>query len=649
MSKKAIGLVIVVILLIASLGYLLFGSIFLRQIINMNIAEKHLPVIKSALETNQSFRDIRLKVGKKFSGCISVIGTVPFRQDINELKDVIHNTRPPVAIDYIVFSNDNTDWTDLSDGLKCLVALEKNLFALNEDIQINVFIRNSTDKVITFGGRYYGDNEPAFRSGIDPMLKDSNNIEIKSIVNLRFIDSSAGREIKPGESDYFSFDLTDCYRIDRLGDYSFHLAFTKKHSGFADGQSNIIEFEIVDKTRVVKIDYLGNHDMAWGTDASPIMAESSSGKIYAIWRGMTKNRANSADIMSVIPRSLLLNQSNSGKDWTSIPGINVCDSGQWSAPQLLVAGDEECDPFFAWCQGEDLNLLVEMSDDLWHHLFYNSASKTWSHLSIMNDPPDSAGPHSDFKIHDGKVHVSAVTNNSIRYECYDGKNWGNSILLQLGVVLPRSRMAITEKGDVHIIGKGFKEGGMTHWVISGGKIIKSIICSPEKPILDDCFDIVVDGQDTPLLVYQADLPENHPDRNKLHLSKWNGTEWLPPVCFGYGKERLLGAIRLAKYGRKVIMLWNHNREITYNVGQNEMCWSGPMTSFKVLSNDGIWSFPQPVGQKKPPPKIPVWLWDEGDFIDSPGAAIYVDTKGLVHMAWQENTEIYHAIVTDLSR
>ncbi|MFH1227236.1 MAG: hypothetical protein V1701_04945 [Planctomycetota bacterium] len=251
MSKKAVILTLGIVLLIASLGYLFSWPTALRQIINMKRAEKHLSIIKSRLETNPIFKDIRLRAGAGLNGCIMVIGTVPANKDIIELKNIITNTNPPVMVDYAVSSVDNANWVDLSDGLKCLVELEKNIFAISETITVDVFIRNSTDKEIMYVRGFYYNNPklgPAFRCGIDPVLKDSNNTEIKSICRIICLNISEASEMKPGESEYFSFNLTDCYHLDKTGKYSFYLSF-KKGGFFADGQSNTVGFEIADKRK----------------------------------------------------------------------------------------------------------------------------------------------------------------------------------------------------------------------------------------------------------------------------------------------------------------------------------------------------------------------------------------------------------------
>ncbi|MFH1226978.1 MAG: hypothetical protein V1701_03615 [Planctomycetota bacterium] len=218
----------------------------------MKRAEKHLPIIKSQLEVNPRFKGIRLVVGTGLNGCIMVTGTVPANKDIIELKNIISKTNPPVIVFYAVYADDIVNWVDLSDGLKCLIGLEKNIFAISETITVDVFIRNSTDKEWGVGGGYYyvdPEYGPLFRSGIMPILKDSGDSEIKPTKVGYVKYSSAGGSIKQGESDYFSFNLTDCYRLDKTGEYSFCLSFTKKYSGFTDGQSNTVEFEIVNKQK----------------------------------------------------------------------------------------------------------------------------------------------------------------------------------------------------------------------------------------------------------------------------------------------------------------------------------------------------------------------------------------------------------------
>ncbi len=140
-----------------------------------------------------------------------------------------------------------SDWATLSDGLQCNIALSKTAFRVGESIPVVVRLRNSRAHNVRVPPGYYHtrSGHPAFHSGIDPVVLQPNGAALQETRAARFKLDSVGKILKLGEEDGFSFDLTHCYQLDVPGKYTLYLAFTKKYSGFADGESNRVHFEIL--------------------------------------------------------------------------------------------------------------------------------------------------------------------------------------------------------------------------------------------------------------------------------------------------------------------------------------------------------------------------------------------------------------------
>jgi hypothetical protein len=94
-------------------------------------------------------------------------------------------------------------------------------------------------------------------------------------------------------------------------------------------------------------------------------------------------------------------------------------------------------------------------------------------------------------------------------------------------------------------------------------------------------------------------------------------------------------IKLARSGRKTLLMWQHRMD--YTVGDASR--SHPVWSYAVQDAEGRWSEPSPV----------LRLPDEGGYLGENALCLHVDQWRLAHVAWYDDVaQAYHAIAADLA-
>lgn len=110
-----------------------------------------------------------------------------------------------------------TKWGALSNGIWCGVAVAKSIYRAGEPVIVNVRLKNPTKATIEMPSGYYhvgpGGHGPAFRDGVDPVVTDDKYVPLKPVSTARFIDSSAGKRLAPGEEMGFEFNLLDWFKL----------------------------------------------------------------------------------------------------------------------------------------------------------------------------------------------------------------------------------------------------------------------------------------------------------------------------------------------------------------------------------------------------------------------------------------------------
>ena len=142
------------------------------------------------------------------------------------------------------------------------------------------------------------------------------------------------------------------------------------------------------------------------------------------------------------------------KGYDTVPGINICDNNEWSKPQLLVDGNRQCDPVYAWCVGEDLHMLI--ADKISRHIVLEASSGRWKSAEappVVPSKYDFFVPSSNaaFRTVGGNLHIAYVVNDSVHYLAFKDGKWMPDLTVEgSDGFLNQVRMALNWKGNVYL-------------------------------------------------------------------------------------------------------------------------------------------------------------------------------------------------------
>src|ERR1043165_2966926 len=91
--------VVVIFSVIAVLLIQRFGP-FAEQRKNMAAAEQHISLLRPIFASDQRFTNIVASMNTAEDGCLFIRGELPAEKDLEDLKQRINNTRPPVKVFY---------------------------------------------------------------------------------------------------------------------------------------------------------------------------------------------------------------------------------------------------------------------------------------------------------------------------------------------------------------------------------------------------------------------------------------------------------------------------------------------------------------------------------------------------------------------
>lgn len=353
---------------------------------------------------------------------------------------------------------------------------------------------------------------------------------------------------------------------------------------------------------------------------APAVAESDAGKRYVVWWACNALPSPSPnDFPMVSGRFLPFGGADSGG-----VGMSVYDGRHWLPVQPLASCVNNSSRGIAWCDHEDLHLLMAPAVRTgYYHFTCRSGAPAWTRGEYFCC--DTAS----YCERDGTVHLAGFDSvkRRVGYRRFDGKTWSDEVgfdmhdddenWLQLAV-------AAASDGTAYIV---WKDGGtfVACASIRNGKARFARHAFADRPIagrqiVESAFAITTTIEDILVIVYCADLYEEHPDSRDAHVRTWDGTAWSAPEVIPFGTERFDWPIFLL-HGREHLLSW---------VSESSS------RVFSVLRADGTWSYPLPVCAV------------EGNMPGCIGqTAFHVDSQGHVHAFWRERDHACTVEVTSL--
>jgi hypothetical protein len=321
-----------------------------------------------------------------------------------------------------------------------------------------------------------------------------------------------------------------------------------------------------------------------------------------------------------------------------VPAIAVCRKGKWGKPGLLVEGKSEAAPLFAWCEGEKLHLLLmSPGEKECHHLRYDPEGARWERIGQLPFAPSQYEPIRQV----GKtVHIACCSGRYVHYFYFDGATWSKPVRIEESEnrtnLVTRARLAMGRDGAAHIAWwtatEEKQESIHGYVVVKGTKVESRSI----RFVHRDAFDLGIDAEGRVVLAYQANLPENHPDAEKVHVRKGDGKTWTEPEKIAGGWEKLFGEIRVVTGSEKTLVSWLAREET--RSGDGILVHSVR----RIALTDGkSWSSPMPLGigtdglfGRSSVPVGPIWL------------STCVDKQGSVHAVWG-TAGAFHCVTANL--
>lgn len=363
-----------------------------------------------------------------------------------------------------------------------------------------------------------------------------------------------------------------------------------------------------------------------GTESShrPSIATIASGKIYVVWLAHAAAQPEPS-LLAPIPQEF----SDVPKDLTfaTVPGLSFFDGKQWSEPRLMLAGQRECTPLYAWCSGEDLNLLVQMTGEQpVHHIRYEADAKRWIKVVTM---PRAYSYHSRFITIKDTLHIAGTEGQGVAYQRHDAKGWSQPIAMPGSKPYDRACVAVAGDGTVYLVWcatDGSEFGFAT--IAPDGTVTKRTI---DLKVKESGFDIAIDPAGHLLLAY-------HAADDAIYAQSWDGKAWSPPVPVGKDSGMALGDVRMVYTNKKVLLTWQHRARYK----MDRMVVSGPIRSYCLLDATG-WSAPRPVGIM---PREGRGIFG-GGYASGFFVGLHLDASNRAHMAWGSGPMNYHCVFAEL--
>jgi hypothetical protein len=281
---------------------------------------------------------------------------------------------------------------------------------------------------------------------------------------------------------------------------------------------------------------LKTHDLSWESTHEPCIAKGKSGTMYVVWDAKNRVHYRNATDIAKIPQGFL-NESLNDK-WNSVVGLSIFDGRKWFTPNLLVDGNYQCDPVYAWCEEDKLHLLVKAPDDSLHHLRYSPQENKWTKLFKLGNPAVRVILPRFVCYRNGILHCVPWGLSGTSYIRYDGKEWSKpQELTDEADTQSRPRLAVADGSKVHVV---WNEGDKTtHVIIEGDRVQKSAIPSAGAAIDGYHFDIAALSSGHILMAYKASDAANP---NAVYVREWDGKKWCPPIALAGDSGLNLGAV-----------------------------------------------------------------------------------------------------------
>ena len=342
----------------------------------------------------------------------------------------------------------------------------------------------------------------------------------------------------------------------------------------SDAMSPIVDLQVSD--------YL-----AQGT-AVPLLVQYQ-GRLLAFWRGYTSKETKQLSGLPRIPKEFMRGSWTAG-DNTAV-FVNRFDAGRWSHPSMLVFGDVQCDPIYAWSDDRGLNLIVQLGDDTSSHLLLDSQEK-WQQIRHFSESKDSIFVPQGIQQHGNELHAVTFDQTKLCYWRYDGKAWHGPLVIEDKVKFNgtwgyfRPRLAVADSGDVHVVWN--TQADPSHVVIRNDKIVskKSIPLVPRVEKGDE-IDVEALADGGMLLAYQVDEDAAEARQNSIYVSIFKDGKWEVTSPAPSGGGTVIGDMQLIAHEGEILLLWRHKQEVR----SGGFFASGPTASYTVRNVDGVWTQP----------------------------------------------------------
>ena len=303
----------------------------------------------------------------------------------------------------------------------------------------------------------------------------------------------------------------------------------------------------------------------------PTVAVSERGVVYTFWhaRGIEKRPTRSP--LPLLPSELKLSLHSEPK-WSVVPGVHVFSGGQWSEPGRLLAGLYNASIAYAWCEGENLHLLVvDETRERTFHVLYDSTAKVWNKKAELPYRLDS--DYTAYRTVGKTVHTAFCLDGTFWYLAYDGREWSRAVRLDAGGRVTSggrmTRLAVTEQGTAHVAWWALVEPdgkGHRHAVVKDGKVIYHPMRFSGAPIDTTNFDIGIDCKGRLMIAYKPDVPEKDPDARKIHVRYKTETGWTAAEKIDGQGERLFGDIVVIGNQRRTLVTWTQSESYPWRGG-----------------------------------------------------------------------------------
>jgi len=210
---------------------------------------------------------------------------------------------------------------------------------------------------------------------------------------------------------------------------------------------------------------------------------------------------------------------------------------------------------------------------------------------------------------------------------FDGKAWSQGMAVARDPNCRNLKIAGGDDGTAHLVWTDEPEMGfdppreITYAVVKGDKADVHKSRFEDRGVDPSAFALGLDGPGRAMLVYRTVLPEGHPDRDKAHMRRWDGTAWTPPTVIPFGKRGFKNPV-LVRRGSKTMLIWGNDGEL--------MSERHDASSYSVLGEGDVWSAPCNAA-----------VGPAGELVDVTGNGIHLDGRGKVHAVWSRKQQLYY--------